>query len=70
MGAGNRSDSMKAIIYVCLAALFLGGVSWFANVHAAKFEAAMQDYEECMQERAGMTPSAFYQQFGYYPECY
>jgi len=61
---------MKTALYILLAVLFIAGVCWFSAVRAEKVDQAMQDYEECMQERAGMSPSAYYQRFEYYPECY
>lgn len=58
--------SISIIVIVALAALY---IQWEVRREAV-FTAAMQDYEKCMNERAGMTPSEYYYRFGYYPECY
>lgn len=61
---------MTKFLYFLIATALIILVVAIADRRTELLDAAASDYEECMEERAGMTPTAFYMQFGYYPECF
>lgn len=60
---------MKYLYFI----IAVGALAIVGAYNAQRLEVQAQayaDYEECAQERAGMTVSAYYEKYGYAPECY
>ena len=64
------SNLITSIIMVVIALLGLFGFFSWQSERDALFQAAVQDYEECVQNETGVSPSEYYQIHNYYPECY
>lgn len=60
---------MKYICFIIAVVIVIVFTVW--NQARMEIQAqAYADYEECVQERTGMSVSAYYQKYGYAPECF
>lgn len=60
---------MRLILLGLVVFVLIATITAVNGEHLAAQQRAFDAYEVCVEERAGMTPTAFYQQHGYYPEC-
>ena len=65
----NQGIRLVAILYALIAVMLIVLVVGAVNALDAQRAQAMEAYETCVQIEYSTTPSAWYQQFGSYPEC-
>lgn len=57
-------------LYIVLGIVAVLACGLWTNARLEVQRQAYADYEECVETRAGMTVSAYYEKYGYAPECY
>ena len=66
----SMNEKTKARIYATVGVIaVVVFLSWAAEKRGEEFDASMTAYEDCVQAEYGRSPSSFYQEHGYYPEC-
>jgi hypothetical protein len=60
---------MQNIILAFMAIVMMMGVLTLIDIRDQKFQEWVVKYEVCVQEHYQMTPTEWYAEQGFYPEC-
>jgi len=63
------NENIKTVFFVAMMVVVIGGVVVWSGKHDEQVAQASDKYETCIMEQMHMTPSAYYNENGEYPEC-
>lgn len=63
------NENIKTVFFVAMMVVVVGGIVVLSGKHDEQVAVAAEKYETCIMEQTHMTPSAYYNANGEYPEC-
>lgn len=64
------TNTLKITLTSALTVSLLGTIILFIVHRTETLNSAYETYEQCVMTQLHTTPSSFYIEHGYYPECY
>lgn len=62
-------DIINNSIIITIVLIGIAGVTLWSAAHDKKIEEVAEQYEECVRTEMHTTPTAYYDQYGEFPEC-